>query len=293
MKEKIHELRLNLVKSTGETAVDCMATIYVELPESYEDSPEKSYPVCYAFDGEFISKESDRVGLHDLYSKDSSLPEIIFVGISVPLVGEDRTSLLGPPINSTFLLVDQARGDVFKLPGKGDYFFFWISNKLKPFIDEHYRTKQSAADTGVMGWSSGGSGALYAAMLEHSTFTRVGSFSPATWVWDPWFYGAAANAGHVYDYVTEDGARRTFTTGTKHISHFFMYQGGDDGSAGDPVWAKNSAKAAYDFLTAYGAGYSKKMYLFYEEGKHRIDEWPPFMGHCIKTMFPDYENTCD
>lgn len=287
MKEIIHQLPVHILKSTGTPALDCTATIYVELPDSYDLEAGRSYPVCYALDGELISRENDSVGLHALYASQTNMPEVIYVGISLPLTGATRTSALGAPIHSTFFLVDQTRGDIFHLEGKGDYLFAWVANELKPYIDGIYRTKKTASDTGIMGWSSGGSGAIFAAMLEYETFTRVGSFSPATWVWDTWFYGAAENTGYVYDYTSEDGAQRRYTTSVDHITRLFMYQGGEDGSAGDAVWAMNSAKTAYDTLLRHGAGSNGHSFLFRQEGTHSAEAWRPFLAACICTMFSD------
>lgn len=286
--EETFVINCSIPKTTGELAINGNATVFVELPADYYYSNE-SYPVCYVFDGKRISKEEDALGLHKLYGeKGKKLPGVIYVGIDTP-ENAYRSAILGAPMNTTFFLVDQARGDVdTKLQGKGDYYTSWVANTLKPYIDTLYRTKTDAADTGVIGWSSGGSAALIAAIINHQTFNRVAAFSPATWMWEDWFYGAINNEGYFYHYITEDGADRQYSVGVKHIDYLYMYQGGNDGSAGHPIWALNSVDGIYELLLEKGAGAKGHTYVNYREGTHSDDSWKQYTESCITFLFPEY-----
>lgn len=286
--EEVFIANCSVPKTTGQMAINGNATIYVELPADYYSSNER-YPVCYVFDGKRISKEEDSLGLHKLYEeKGKKLPGVIYVGIDTP-ENAYRSAILGAPMNTTFFLVDQSRGDVdTRLQGMGDYYTKWIADTLKPYIDTLYRTKADAADTGIIGWSSGGSAAIIAAIINHQTFNRVAAFSPATWMWEDWFYGAISNEGYLYHYITEDGAYRQYSVGTKHIDYLFMYQGGNDGSAGHPAWALNSVDGIYELLLEKGAGSKGHSYINYREGTHSNDSWKQYTENCITFLFPEY-----
>ncbi|HWK88951.1 MAG TPA: alpha/beta hydrolase-fold protein, partial [Longimicrobium sp.] len=52
---------------------------------------------------------------------------------------------------------------------------------LKPYIDQHYRTRPDRLNTGIAGSSMGGLISLYAALKYPAVFGRVGVFSPAFW----------------------------------------------------------------------------------------------------------------
>ena len=52
---------------------------------------------------------------------------------------------------------------------------------LKPWIDQHYRTRPDRMHTGVMGSSMGGLISLYAALKYPQVFGRAGVFSPSLW----------------------------------------------------------------------------------------------------------------
>lgn len=177
-------------KNTGEYALNGTVDVYVELPGNYYENEDKNYAVCYVLDGNKLGKDSDAFGIHQMYSVyGETMPEIIFVGITHPS-DSYRSGVFAPPMDTTFFLCDQARGDVdTKLNGVGDYYFQWMADFLKPYIDERYRTKKEAEYTGIVGHSSGASGAMIGAMMESDTFSRVGAFSPATWMWENWFFG--------------------------------------------------------------------------------------------------------
>lgn len=67
--------------------------------------------------------------------------------------------------------------------GASDYLKF-LTGKVKPFIDEHYRTKQEPENTLLIGYSLGGLVALYA-LYTCSVFGKIGSISGSLW-FDGW-----------------------------------------------------------------------------------------------------------
>lgn len=67
--------------------------------------------------------------------------------------------------------------------GASDYLSF-LTEKVKPFVDEHYRTKKEVENTSLIGYSLGGLVALYA-LYTSSVFGKVGSISGSLW-FDRW-----------------------------------------------------------------------------------------------------------
>lgn len=289
MTEEIFTLECEVPKSTGEYAFDTEIKITVELPIGYYKNTDKSYPVCYVLDGtEELSQENDAVGFHNLYDTvGNQLPEVIFVGIDPPGEGEIRTAAYGAPFTTTMFLKDLSRAEIFALEGSGDYFTSWIADTLKPYIDENYRTLPESKNTAIIGFSSGGTCAILAGMLESDTFTKVGAFSPSTWLWSNWFYGVLENLGHQYAYTTEDGAERSYSAEVDKITHLFVYQGGCDGSSGNDQWALSDVTNIYNLLTEKGAGSEGHKYINYAEGTHGYDAWSEFLEKCILTLFPN------
>jgi len=217
-----------------------------------------------------------------------TMPEIIYVGVNHP-EGSYRSAVYGAPFDTSFFLVDQNRAILDqKLKGTGDYFFNWVADELKPFIDENYRTMTDAASTGIVGYSSGASGAMIAGMLRGDVFSRVGAFSPATWLWDDWFYGAISNSGYNYVYTTDDGAERNYTVQVDAIKYLFVYQGGDDGSAGDANWAMDDVENLYDLMIEKGAGALGHRYYWFKEGTHAAEPWKLLNNNCMRFLFPEY-----
>lgn len=288
--EETFTLDCKVQKSTGDYVYDTEINITVLLPSDYNENADESYATCYVLDGTSrIGKESDDVGLNALYENYAEdMPKIIYVGIDPPGSGAVRTAAYGAPYETTIFLTDINRAERFYLDGSGDYFFEWIADTVKPYIDGHYRTKADAADTGIMGFSSGGNAAMIAAMLESDTFTRVGAFSPATWIWSDWFYGVLENCGHEYKYTSQDGAERAFTVNVDKITNLFVYQGGQDGSSGYDDWATYDVSTVYDLMIEKGAGSDQHKYLFYKEGTHSPNAWKEHLMNCMITLFPDH-----
>ncbi len=67
--------------------------------------------------------------------------------------------------------------------GKGDRYAEMLVRELKPFIDHEYRTRKSAAHTGVGGSSLGGLVSLQAGLLYPRVFGKMAILSPSVW-WD-------------------------------------------------------------------------------------------------------------
>lgn len=152
--------------------------IRVLLPENYYDEAWQHYPVLYMHDGQnvFYSKES-----YSGYSwkiiptlkNHKELPKLIVVGIDN--AGERRLDEYGPWRTNT------GTGDFSHAGGAGMKYADWLAQQVKPFIDQHYRTRPERENTLLAGSSMGGIITAYIGAQYPDTFGHLGVFSLASW----------------------------------------------------------------------------------------------------------------
>ena len=82
--------------------------------------------------------------------------------------------------------------------GKANLYLNFITNNLKPYIDQKFRTKPGREFTGIMGSSLGGLFSFYAGLKSQETFSKIGVFSPSFWYSDE-IYNFALNTNKQYD----------------------------------------------------------------------------------------------
>lgn len=151
--------------------------VLVYLPADYARQPRRHYPVLYLADGQNVFDAATS------FSGEWGVDETL-----------DRLRANGQdPVGSIVVAVDndpQHRADEYipwpnaaiKAGGQGGAYVDFLALTLKPYLDNHYRTRPDAAHTGVGGSSLGGLIAVYAALKYPRVFGRVGAFSPAFWV---------------------------------------------------------------------------------------------------------------
>lgn len=142
--------------------------IWLYLPKNYESS-QKKYPVIYMHDGQnLFDAKTSFVGEWNVDEKlDSLNAQVIVVGIEH---GNDkRIAELTPYKNEKY-------GG-----GNADQYLEFIVKTLKPAIDNRYRTKTNARNTGIIGSSLGGLVSYYAILKYPEVFGKAGIFSPSFW----------------------------------------------------------------------------------------------------------------
>ena len=72
----------------------------------------------------------------------------------------------------------------YKAGGHADLYGRMLVEELKPFIDQTYRTKKSATDTGLGGSSLGGIVSLYLGLKYENVFGNLAVISPSVWFAD-------------------------------------------------------------------------------------------------------------
>lgn len=139
--------------------------LYVNLPDSYDNDPTKTYPIFYALDGNRVFGVTTHIykGIWD----DGFVPEMIIVGITC---GEHRTEDLTP---TAIERIDSSGG--------ASKFLKVLSDEIIPLIDRLYRSDQRNRTL---------AGTSFAGMFTHYTlFTRPSLFNnyiinnPTLW-WD-------------------------------------------------------------------------------------------------------------
>ncbi|MGC4043429.1 MAG: alpha/beta hydrolase-fold protein [Armatimonas sp.] len=148
--------------------------IHILLPDGYDQS-DHYYPVVYFNDGQAVFSgtvvlpgTSERRGLevdltYDTLIQDDLIDPAILVAIHFVKPGriEDMT-----PAESG---------------GNLDGYYRFVSERLKPYIDSHYRTRPEPASTGIIGISLGGLAAFLMAYFHPDTFGLAGCMSSSLW----------------------------------------------------------------------------------------------------------------
>jgi len=150
--------------------------IYIMTPPSYDEDPDRAYPVLYMQDGQNIFSEHREGPLcwdvdttAQSMMAEGKIEEIIVVGIAN---SEWRDDEYTPT-------VDDKEGT----GGYADLYLQFLIEEVKAYIDSHYRVRPFREDTGIVGSSLGGLLSLYAAIKYPDFFGRIGVISPSLW-WD-------------------------------------------------------------------------------------------------------------
>lgn len=154
--------------------------IRILLPKDYNKCTNETYPVVYMHDGQnlFYNKESYSGyswELIPLIKNNQELPKLIIVGIDNAKNNrfEEYT-----PWQSNTEITDESQ----YMGGMGMEYGNWVVNTVKPFIDEHYRTKPEREHTLLAGSSLGGLISAYMGSAYPDIFGSLGIFSLASWV---------------------------------------------------------------------------------------------------------------
>lgn len=144
--------------------------LFVYTPPSYEEK-NKTFPVLYSHDGQEVSKIAEKL-LPKLESafEQEKLQEFIWIGIYPEKRQDEYTPWPAPALVPQF--------EDFKGLGKG--YIQFVSEQLKKYIDENYRTKPEAENTWMMGYSLGGLISVYAA-YETAVFGKIASICGSFW----------------------------------------------------------------------------------------------------------------
>lgn len=152
--------------------LDRYRKVWALLPYDYYIS-DKKYPVLYLQDAQNLFNEGSAYGNWEIDKKLSILAEYgrgDVIVIAVEHGSEDRIK------EYIFDNDNIANGS------EGKKYIRFVTDTLKPFIDEHYRTKKDRENTGIGGSSLGALISLYSGFLYPEVYSKLLIFSPSLWI---------------------------------------------------------------------------------------------------------------
>jgi len=214
--------------------------VWIYLPPNYEKTSKK-YPVIYMHDAQNLFDAATSYAgewevdetLNKLYEKTGKG----FIVVGIENGGEERLNEYTPWENEKY-------GG-----GKGAIYIDFIVNTLKPYIDDHYRTKKQQKHTGLMGSSLGGLISYYGGLQYPKTFGKIGAMSTSFWFSD-----------EVLNFTQEKGS-------LKNVKLFFLV-GGKEGDEMD----KDTQKME-KLLLKTGFKHKNLNTKINPEGKHNEAFW--------------------
>ncbi len=159
--------------------------VLVYLPTGYRRAPRRRYPVLYLHDGQNVfDAATSFAGVE--WGADEAAQRLIRQGLIEPLIivaiantGAERIHEYTP----TRGVIEGAGKRKKRSRGLLRKYGLFLSEELKPFIDQTYRTKPEAELTGLGGSSLGGLATLVLGLWFPQVFRRLGVMSPSIW-WD-------------------------------------------------------------------------------------------------------------
>lgn len=148
---------------------------YIYLPNSYNNNPDKRYPVLYMFDGHNVFFDADAT-----YGKSWGLKEYLDYNSTELIVAAVECNR--NPDNgrlreyAPFSFESWGFG---KVSGLGQITMEWFINVFKRDIDNRFRTLPDREHTFIAGSSMGGLMGLYAVIKYNHIFSRTAALSPA------------------------------------------------------------------------------------------------------------------
>ncbi|WP_246067525.1 alpha/beta hydrolase [Paenibacillus koleovorans] len=146
--------------------------LLIYMPPSYR-AGEKRYPIVYVQDGGDLFAPANGAALEELERmfEAGTLRELLLVGVSSP----NRLDEYSPWPAQTLT------GRFEDFGGKGADYLEFLSVRLKPYIDDRYRTERDARWTAIAGKSMGGLISIFSAYSGLGMFGRIGAISPSMW----------------------------------------------------------------------------------------------------------------
>ena len=154
---------------------DALRSVYVYIPDSCQEDPERRYPVLYMFDGHNVFYDEDATygkswGMLDYMDRTGT--EMIIAAV------ECNHSPDGGRLSeySPFTFSDPKLGHI---TGRGKTTMDWWVNTFKPLIDSHYPTLPDRRHTFIAGSSMGGLMAYYTVVAHNDVFSKAACISSA------------------------------------------------------------------------------------------------------------------
>lgn len=145
--------------------------IWALLPHDY-DKTEERYPVMYLQDAQNLFNEKAAYGNWEIDKKLAVMSEYKIgkiIIIAIEHAEEDR-------------IKEYNVGKTVLGKGQGKKYIRFVTETLKPFVDQNFRTKTEREFTGIGGSSMGGLVSIFSGLKNPETYGKLMIFSPSLWV---------------------------------------------------------------------------------------------------------------
>ena len=145
--------------------------IWVYLPPSYDQSPDRRYPVLYMQDGQALFDPATSISGQE-WMVDETLDALSaarqgdFIAVGIP-ASDDRLAEYSPYATEQ---LQQERGKAY---------VSFLTQELMPHINASFRTHTGPEHTAIVGSSMGALVSFYAVLEHHAHFGTAGIFSLA------------------------------------------------------------------------------------------------------------------
>lgn len=152
--------------------LDRYRKVWILLPWDYYTT-QKRYPVLYLQDAQNLFNEGSEFGNWEIDKKLSVLAEYGRGDVIVVAIEHGSASR----INEYIFDNNKIAGN-----SEGKKYIRFITDTLKPYIDQNYRTKKEREYTGIGGSSLGGLISIYSGFLYPEVYSKLLIFSPSLWI---------------------------------------------------------------------------------------------------------------
>ncbi|HXB68911.1 MAG TPA: alpha/beta hydrolase-fold protein [Candidatus Acidoferrales bacterium] len=177
MRHAKEEGRIRLLPRFASRYLSTSRELVVYVPPGYDSSPDR-YPVLYLQDGQNLFDPATAFAGQD-WRADVTADDLILWRVIEPIIIVGLYNTGVRRISEYTPTRDPRHGK----GGKGDRYAMMLAREVKPFIDSEFRTRRSAAHTGVGGSSLGGLVSLEVGLLYPRVFGKLALLSPSVW-WD-------------------------------------------------------------------------------------------------------------
>ncbi|MGL6314186.1 alpha/beta hydrolase [Vibrio sp. WXL103] len=194
--------RFHIVKEFDIPQLGRKRTIRIYLPASYNNEGGKRYPVIYMHDGQNLFDSCNSFG-GSSWEIPNNVDRFFAGREGVIVVGIDNGSEFDGlcrmyeyspwKMDKNFVLSDWD-SSVYNSGGDGSKYVSFITDTLKPYIDENYRTRSGRDHTAIAGSSMGGYISIFAVFERSDIFSMAGVFSPAFWFNKPEMFAYLSKA---------------------------------------------------------------------------------------------------
>lgn len=243
--------------------------VFVWLPPSYHTSNQR-YPVIYMHDGQNI------FDAHTSYAGEWYVDETL---TSISREGYEAIAV-GLPNTGAERHIEYNPYDTYRAQGRGDTYINFITDTVKPMVDEAFRTRPGADTTAIGGSSMGGLISLHAFLTRRDVFGLCLAMSPSFW------FGASSLLDLVE--TCADGTGKIYldigtAEGAKIRNHAHDAADGDDASQNTFV---RGIRYLRDAL--YHQGYQDETLRYIEENgaEHNEAAWARRLPNALRFLLP-------